>query len=233
MNSYLLILDSKICNLTENYPWLVSIFDVLQVNINTSLTVTEISDDLNIDTELLVDMILNAIIRGIPNYTIPSIGTGHSITDIANYIITHHHLYLRTELPRLIKSIGEIISSDTDEKYSYFGELMLYLHQFNIMLNNHFNIEESTVFPYITHADNDVINDGLRQAILLMEIEHEKVSTALYQISLITSDFEIKMDASCRIKDLITSLQILTKTFEEHLNLEEQLIHDLIFIAER
>lgn len=231
MNAYLFILDSRICDLADNYPWLVSLFDILQVNIKSSITVAEFAVENNIETELLVKIISNAIIRGIPDYTMPSLDAGHTISEITNYIITHHHLYLRSELPRLISSASKIIS-EYHEIHDYMPELVLFLHGFNISLCNHFDKEEKEVFPYISHQDNDKMNDGLRQAILLMEFEHSHVSSSLNQLSLITDNFHIDINADARIKELINSLKELAKTFDEHLCLEEKLIHDLIFLTE-
>jgi iron-sulfur cluster repair protein YtfE (RIC family) len=231
MNAYLFILDSRICDLSDNYPWLISLFDILQVNTKSSTTVAELANDKNIETELLVNIISNAIIRGIPDYTMPSLDTGHTINDIVSYIITHHHLYLRSELPRLISSASKIIS-ELHAMPEYLPELVLFLNGFKISLCNHFDKEESEVFPYISHHDNEIINDGLRQAILLMEFEHNHVSSSLNQLSLITENFHINISSDTRIKELINSLKTLTTTFDEHLCLEEKLIHDLLFLAE-
>jgi iron-sulfur cluster repair protein YtfE (RIC family) len=231
MNPHLFILDSKICDLTDNYPWLISIIDILHIDINSSATVAEISKNDNIKVDFIAKIILNAIIRGIPDYTIPTLDTGHTINDIVNYIVTHHHLYLRTELPRLIKS-GQQINYTNYDSSSFLPELLVFLQGLNITLNNHFDKEETEVFPFIVHENSDVINNGLRQAILLMEFEHSHVNKALNQLSLMTDNFHIGIDANTRIKELIISLNKLTKTFDEHLYLEEQLIHDLIFSAE-
>jgi len=228
MNPYTFILDSRIIDLADNYPWIIPIIDTFQMDTDSSITVAEIAENKNINIELLVEIITNAIVRGIPEYTIPTLNNGNSINDTINYIITHHHLYLRTELPRLIKSTEKVIEKDSNS-CNYLAELLLFLQGFDIALVKHLNKEEIEVFPFITHTDYEVINDGLRQAILLMEFEHNHVSNALNHLSLITDNFTIENGTNARMKELIASLKMMARTFDEHLNLEEQLIHDLIF----
>jgi len=144
--------------------------------------------------------------------------------ELINYIVTTHHDYLRSELPRLHKMaerVAQVHGGHTPalvEVFQVFGGM-------ENELNAHILKEEQILFPVIAAlCRNESIPMPLDGPIACMMHEHDDAGAALGRLHELTHSFQPPADACNTYRALFAGLHELEEDLHRHIHLENSVL---------
>jgi regulator of cell morphogenesis and NO signaling len=149
--------------------------------------------------------------------------------EIVEYVVTHHHAFVRRALPAIARHTLEVTQSHGDrhpELYDVADLLRRLTH--DVML--HMEKEEQVLFPWIVEA---VRNPGVRPAavfdsvvtpILMMERDHEAAGECVALIRELTDGYDPPPDANAMYRLWLEELKAFDEDLRAHVHLENNIL---------
>lgn len=150
------------------------------------------------------------------------------LSELADHIEQTHHVYLRSEFPRLDEVTQKVASvhGDKDPRLHQVRDTFLALAG---ELSNHMMKEEQILFPMLRQLaasdETPRFHCGmLANPIGQMEMEHEQADSALVRLRELTDGFAIPDWACNSYRDLLDALEHFEQDLHEHIHKENNVL---------
>ncbi|MGB2715831.1 MAG: hemerythrin domain-containing protein [Vicinamibacterales bacterium] len=149
--------------------------------------------------------------------------------EIIDYIVVHHHAYVRRALPRLASYTAEVIHAHGDAHPELYDVADLLGRLAQHMLS-HMEKEEQVLFPWIVEASRggvrppNVMFGTIVNPIHIMEREHEVAAESVALIRELTDDYEPPADASPAYRHWLAELKAFDEDLRAHVHLEDRIL---------
>jgi len=145
--------------------------------------------------------------------------------ELAEYIVTTHHGFLRRELPRLhemAERVARVHGGHTPSLIEVFQVFAEMSHELAL----HAQKEETVLFPVIRDIDSGADRTGgmLGGAIHCMMEEHDETVAALERLHDLTGGFDPPVDACNTYRALFAGLADLERDTHQHIHLENNVL---------
>lgn len=180
----------------------------------------------NLDPGIVVRELRNASIQ-------PAAAAGGdflrlSMSEMCDSIVTTHHTFLKTELPRLASSLEKVLHKH-GTKYAWLSPLNVAFNQLAEELMLHMPKEENILFPAIRSLEQSnrplsFAFGSIDNPIQVMEHEHQDTANSLQLVRQVTSNFSIPIDACNTLHALFYGLQELQIDLHRHIHKENNIL---------
>jgi regulator of cell morphogenesis and NO signaling len=157
-----------------------------------------------------------------------------SLRDLMSHIVTRHHEYLRSELPRLQGWLDRVSAKYGEQDAATVGQLPPIFAALREELESHLQKEEMILFPAIARLEAareagtppPSFHCGtLNGPIHVMEMEHESAGSALSAMREVMRNYEVPEHACRTYRALIEGLVDLEQDLHLHIHLENNILH--------
>ena len=148
------------------------------------------------------------------------------------HIVTTHHNYVKSEVPRLEALIGKVCGVHGKNH----PELLQVQNVFRALggeLSMHMMKEENILFPYVVRME-EAVRSGQRSArppfgsvenpIHMMLMEHDSAGDALRELRRLTNDYAPPADACISYQTLYRALLDFEADLHQHIHLENNIL---------
>lgn len=149
-----------------------------------------------------------------------------SISNLVDYIVDHHHGYLKKELPALSKFVTRVFHAHGSNQ-PHLRELHRLYDEFSQEMAEHTIKEEEEVFPLIKEyavKPSEELLERIRIANGGLEAEHEFAGDLLKKIRQVTSGFEPPVTACGTYRVTYARLAEMESNTFEHIHLENNIL---------
>jgi len=155
------------------------------------------------------------------------------IDALIDHILTRHHAYLKTELPRIEAMLAKVIAAHGERHGAIVIPLSETFAPLKAELEGHLMKEEVVLFPLIRSleaarragAAAHVSHCGsVRNPLRVMLMEHDSAGDALAQIRTLTSDFTPPDGVCNTFRGLYFALAELEADLHRHIHLENNIL---------
>ena len=149
--------------------------------------------------------------------------------EIIDYVVAHHHAYVRSALPRIARYTSDLIRYESEAHPEIFDAAEL-LERLSRHMLAHIDREEQFLFPWILEASRAGIKppgapfDTIVNPILIMEREHEMAAEWLAIIRELTDGYEPPPDASPTYRLWLGELKAFDEDLRAHVHLEDNIL---------
>ncbi len=153
---------------------------------------------------------------------------------IIEHIEERHHVFLRSELPRLEELLNKAIKAHYRRHGGRLGALKTVFLSFKTSIEEHLSIEEEILFPQLRNIKRGTAGrepsaetpgrSSPIGAIQEMKHEHELVEWALNEMMALTSDYTLPDDAPDVLITLYEGLVRIEADLQMHVHLENDLL---------
>ena len=148
------------------------------------------------------------------------------LRDLIAHIVTRHHAYLKSELPRITGLFTKVLRAhgEREPRLAEGNEVFEALHE---EMDAHMMKEEMILFPAITKLESGSSAGApcsIEHPIARMEYEHESAGRALAQIRHLTLDYYIPEEACNTYRALFAALIELEADLHQHIHLENNIL---------
>jgi regulator of cell morphogenesis and NO signaling len=156
-----------------------------------------------------------------------------SVTELAEHILTTHHVFMKRELPRIDGLLAKVAAAHGERHGRMLGELATTFHRLRDEIEQHLLKEEQILFPMITATDAFMSGRGSRPVshcgtvlnpIRQMEFEHENAGQALARMRKLTDNYRLPEDACPSFATLFEALEAMEKDLHKHIHLENNIL---------
>jgi len=151
-----------------------------------------------------------------------------SMTELADHIEQTHHVYLRSELPRLDKLTEEMASvhGKMDSRISLIRETIRILVS---ELSSHMMKEEQILFPMVRQLDASETTPAfhcgsLANPIQQMELEHSQASVMLEKLNELTDSYSAPEWACDTYRAMLDALARFERDMHQHIHKENNVL---------
>ena len=158
--------------------------------------------------------------------------------EIIDYIVAHHHAYVRSALPRIARYTLDVIRAEA-EAYPEVFDVADLLGRLSQHMEAHIDKEEQVLFPWIVEAwrggskPPDAMFDTIVNPILIMEREHEMAAEWMAVIRELTDNYEPPPDASQAYRVWLGELKAFDEDLRAHVHLEDNILFPTAARVER
>jgi regulator of cell morphogenesis and NO signaling len=154
------------------------------------------------------------------------------LSDLADYIVAKHHVYVRQELPRLEQLLAKVASKHAP-KHPELNKVQSNFHALSEELTSHLMKEEQILFPYVKELEAAGDDPGrtrppmfgsVKNPIHMMEIEHDSAGNALRELRNITNNFTAPEEGCFSYKALYQGLAEFEADLHQHIHLENNIL---------
>ncbi len=146
------------------------------------------------------------------------------LPDLADYIVSTHHAYLRRELPRLhamAARVAQVHGGHTPSLVDVFTTFQTLADE----LGHHIVKEERILFPAVVALSRgDSHGLSLDDPIACMRHEHDEAGEALQRLRQLSNDFVPPPEACNTYRALFAGLQDLEEDLHRHIHLENAVL---------
>jgi regulator of cell morphogenesis and NO signaling len=149
-----------------------------------------------------------------------------SLRDLTTHIVTRHHAYLKSELPRIAALFAKVLRAH-GEREPRLAEVSEVFEVLKEELEAHLMKEEMILFPAIVRIETGSsagVPCSIEQPIARMEYEHESAGRALAQMRHLTLDYYISDEACNTYRALFAALIELEGDLHQHIHLENNIL---------
>ena len=174
----------------------------------------------------------------------PADWTHASLELLCAHILTHHHAYVRRELPRLLQLAAKV-SARHGTAHAELTALDAALSLLELDLNEHFPKEESLIFPYIVTLERSVDRSHhsgeippasccgfLATPLSIIAAEHDEATALLDQLRQLTQNFTPPPNACPSYRALYDGLRELDEDLRQHIDLEREILFPRAILLE-
>jgi regulator of cell morphogenesis and NO signaling len=145
-----------------------------------------------------------------------------------DYIVAHHHAYVRKALPTIARHTLEVTQAH-GERHPELYDVADLLHRLTRDLLLHIQKEEQILFPWIVEACRNggsppAIFDTVIKPILMMEREHEAAAECVALIRELTGGYEPPSDACATYRLWLEDLKAFDEDLRAHVHLENNIL---------
>jgi regulator of cell morphogenesis and NO signaling len=153
-------------------------------------------------------------------------------TELIQHIVSTHHAYVRSELPRLLP-MAERCAAKHGPAHPEVIQSERQLRQLGTELLNHLSKEELILFPYIESLERFQNGVGpaphacfptVESPIQMMLNEHEAAGALLEQMRASTNNFTPPADACPTLVGLYDGIDAFERDLHRHVHLENNLL---------
>ncbi len=194
----------------------------------------EAAGEHNLNLPELVDALEAALIRAPGDaqaverdwYSVP-------LSELVNHIVTVHHGYLKTALPRLRSLVPTVLKAHGARHGDVLRQVQDHFRALDTELSSHLMKEEQVLFPHIiaieAHARQGASRPpapfgSARNPIRQMEHEHESAGQTLASLREVTHDYALPTDACPTFSAMYEELQRMEADLHEHIHLENNVL---------
>ncbi|MBL7749416.1 MAG: iron-sulfur cluster repair di-iron protein [Chitinophagaceae bacterium] len=154
-----------------------------------------------------------------------------SLSQLADHIVTHHHQYVKNEMPAIAGYLQKIAAKHG----SRHPEMLNVFEVFTALkeeMDMHMHKEEAVLFPRIKEMEA-LLTAGnqptvqvtyLKAPIGMMEQEHDHAGTAMAAIRELTGNYILPEDACTTYKLSFAALEAFERDLHQHIHLENNLL---------
>jgi regulator of cell morphogenesis and NO signaling len=155
-----------------------------------------------------------------------------SLRQLITHIVTTHHEYVKSELPRLAMLAEKVVNRHGDTQ-AHLPALRSVLAQLDEELIHHLGKEEHILFPYITKLEEAKATGSaaphgcfgtVAHPIAMMTSEHDAAGQLLAQIEQLTSNFTTPEGACPTYLAFYTGLKEFEQDLHQHIHLENNIL---------
>jgi regulator of cell morphogenesis and NO signaling len=150
------------------------------------------------------------------------------LAELVDHIISKHHTYVKSELPRLQALIAKVVGvhgknhPELASVQTAFGELAG-------ELTAHMMKEELILFPYIKKVSSGATTGpscfgSVQNPIRMMMFEHDQAGTKLRDMREATRNYTLPPDACFSYGTLFSALQEFETDLHQHIHLENNIL---------
>ncbi len=149
--------------------------------------------------------------------------------EIIDYIVGHHHAYVRHALPRIARYTSEVIQAHGDAHPELYDVADLLGRLAEHMLS-YMEKEEQVLFPWIVEASRGgaavpgVMFGSIVHPIHIMEREHETAAESVALIRELTEGYEPPADAGPAYPPWLAELKAFDEDLRAHVHLEDNIL---------
>jgi regulator of cell morphogenesis and NO signaling len=150
---------------------------------------------------------------------------------LINYLIIHHHFYVRKAIPAITGYLNKLVSKHGD-RYPYLKKIDQLFASVKNELEPHMQKEEQVLFPMIkevvaaqlqkkdSHYSAADINATMRQ----MEAEHDNAGQSMFEIRRITNNYTAPGNACNTHRVCLAELMVFESDLHQHVHLENNIL---------
>jgi regulator of cell morphogenesis and NO signaling len=153
---------------------------------------------------------------------------GMTLTQLADHIEQTHHVYVKSELPRLVEMAGRVAG-----KHGWRDARLAEVHQTVVALAeemfSHMRKEELILFPLVRQIDAGVEADSfhcgsIANPIGVMEAEHESAGGAVARLRELTDGFTPDAESCNTHRALLAGLAEFESDLHRHVHKENNIL---------
>lgn len=159
------------------------------------------------------------------------------LKDVIDHILSAHHTFMHKELPYISKLMDKVTAAHAEKHGDFLNWLNSIYQNFKDNLEEHLNVEENTLFPYIkeleaseTSKKPNIETDKFKKIIDLLSAEHDVAGDALYEMRELTSDYVLPLDACKSFEELYEHLQAVEDDLHKHIHLENTILFPRVIV---
>ncbi len=142
-----------------------------------------------------------------------------SLAALIDHILTRHHAWLKTEMPRLSRLLQKVTAAHGAAHGDSLVPLGQTFEALRQELDAHLMKEEMILFPMIRAGVRSVGNP-----INVMEHEHDSAGRALETMRAVTANYTLPAEACNSYRALFAGLQELEADLHQHIHLENNIL---------
>lgn len=151
-----------------------------------------------------------------------------SMSALIDHILSAHHAYLRSELPRL-SELAEKVARAHGSRFPWVLDCQRVFSSLRSELESHMIKEEQILFPLISQLESATENQAfhcgsLQNPISVMEHEHDNAGDALARLRQLSNGFFPPADACNTFRAWLDGLSDLEKDLHEHIHEENNIL---------
>jgi len=184
--------------------------------------------DQNISVDELMDELENAGNTNQSNFPFDKL----SLSQLAEYIVSNHHAYVKKESPQLL-AYAQKVASKHGQHHPELNEILTAVTAIIEEMEQHMHKEETVLFPRIQELERCSIGEPrdtkpdisyLQAPIELMEQEHDQAGLLLSAIRRLSGNYTPPQDACTTYKLLFAALEAFEKDLHQHVHLENNIL---------
>jgi regulator of cell morphogenesis and NO signaling len=151
---------------------------------------------------------------------------------LSDHIVSTHHAYVKSELPRLQRLIAKVVMAHGD-RHPELADIQTVFHAAGRELTMHMMKEEQMLFPYIealeaAGAEGRAVPPPrfgtVRNPVQMMMMEHDAAGEALRRIRVLSNDYTTPADACPSYQTLYRALAEFEADLHQHVHLENNIL---------
>ena|SRR5512146_267741 len=163
------------------------------------------------------------------------------LAQLSRHIVTKHHNYVRTELPRLEQLMAKVVSVHGG-RHPELAAMQKDLTGVGQELLSHMMKEEHILFPYIAEMEATVqagrrlrppMFGSVRNPVQMMMLEHDAAGDALRRMREASDGFTPPADACISFQTLYRALAEFEADLHQHVHLENNILFPRAIEMER
>lgn len=154
--------------------------------------------------------------------------TQETVTALVNHLLDTHHVYLKTELPRLEQLVDKVAHVH-GERHPHLREVRDTFRQLKAELEPHMMKEEVILFPFILQLDQQGSSaqfhcGPISNPISVMLMEHDLAGSLLARLRSLTQDYAPPADACNSYRAMLDGLHELEADTHLHIAKENNIL---------
>lgn len=221
--------DKTLAALVEENPERARLFESRNLDFccGGDQTLTEACEDQGLDLEEFRDEIAEVDRRNPAS----SDEQFDSLTDLVDYIVEHHHEYLRDELAPLSELIEKVEGVHGDN-HPELHEVAEVFEQLAREIPVHLSEEEQILFPIVRQLEDQgasgVEAETASQLLEGLEGDHDETAEHLEQIRELTDGFAVPEDACPSYQNMLERLEELERDLHMHVHRENNVLFEKV-----
>lgn len=164
--------------------------------------------------------------------------TEMSAGQLINYLIIHHHFYVKNSIPTILFHLDKILHKHGD-RYPYMPRVAANFQKVADELLQHMKIEESMLFPLIREvsAHNAILNTNIHSELVQianmiqkMESEHDEAGQLFFEIRSLTRQYTPPETACTTHRVCLDELRAFEKDLHQQIHLENNILFPRVFL---
>ncbi len=152
--------------------------------------------------------------------------------DLADYIVSRHHGYVRAQLPVISAHLAKIARVH-GERHPELHSVASHFAEIASEMQMHMMKEEQVLFPYIRALSKAATAGGplppdmfgtVKNPIRMMEAEHQSTGNELDVVRQLTNDFAVPADACTTYRVCFEELEAFDRDMRRHIHLENNIL---------
>ena len=164
-----------------------------------------------------------------------------SLQELIVHIVSCHHTFLRSHLPRIEMIFDRILAKRKDALCGFVLPLGRAFLGLRLDIEAHLDKEESILFPHIIRlaaarakgkTPPQATFGSVTGPIRVMEAEHDSAKRALQEMRRLTDGYSLHSGTCSNRTELFQALKELEVDLEEHMALENDVLHPRVLQLE-